>query len=537
MWLLGLATFSVLLTNSNYYSFGNEYFLVTSTIFLVCSSKSLIQSKIYLIIIALILIVYLYQIYVGVNQYIGVHPGNDVSLSINGTLENSGVYACYLILHLPLINFIRAKLTNTNKSFEILGLFFFILILAVVICLVTLTKSRTAYFASCILGLGWAILKYSKSVTNLIKYKLKFLILSTVICLGVSFAILRYLFYIKKMSAIGRLLKIDITLSHFFEHFWTGTGLGRFTWYYPQWQAEYFNKGNFSLDYYLSAGESFIIFNEYLQWFMTVGFWGSAITIIILIYFFKAKSSTHETTINTLKLTVIAILTFGFTSYPLHVNSFLLILGFSIALVFNLSKTVRIFHFGYLVEIKKSTLSSLLGIIYIIVALFFIIAAGKAAKTYHAANLWRNARDMSNVRTSVAQYTRLYKNLKNDGKFLTDYGNLLLQDSSMSENAVKVLQNAKKNFIASASVELLAKAYEENGELQKAITEQEWLCQFLPNKFSTKLKLLKMYVAFDDTSGVQRTAKGILKMPIKVPSLEVEQVLYEAEQILTDYEK
>jgi tetratricopeptide (TPR) repeat protein len=159
---------------------------------------------------------------------------------------------------------------------------------------------------------------------------------------------------------------------------------------------------------------------------------------------------------------------------------------------------------------------------------------------YVAFGQWRAKKDWDKLRNQLfssraeihAGYRQLYNTLHYDGKFLTDYGMFLAEDSADCPKAVAVLEEAKKYVITRVAIETLAQAYKKTGNYQKAIENYQWLCNYLPNKFGTKLELLTLYVAVNDSVNARKTAHTILTMPVKIPSREVDRIKNETTGIL-----
>ena len=544
--LLVTAIATSLLSFSKYYSFGNEYFVVLAAVF--CVSTGLVFGKRKYAtnsILGFVLLVFLFEIFTGMQQYLeAVQYEENAALFIKGSLENSGVYACYLAAHLPLISLLLPHFLKTSgrKYRRVLYyccLAFLLFTVALSCTLIYQTQSRTAYIAVLVSTTGWLLIHYGRFLKNKILALPKMVLITAS---GIAIVLVAaggyYLFALKKMSAMGRLMKTEITLQHFADHFWTGTGLGRFTWYYPQWQSQYFKvTPTPHPDYFLSAGESYIIFNEWLQWFKTVGVIGSVITLVLLVYFFKAKSETNQRLFHALKLTVATILTCGFTSYPLHVNVLLLLSGFCFVVVLMLARpTTVIPGLDMLRNIfrKPQKLSTVQNGLIAVCVVLLSLATYKGLNNFKAARQWQQTRD-GFIEPAIAarQYAVLYPRLKTDGKFLTDYGTLLANGTAQAEKSIAVLENAAACFLSRATIEASVKVYQQTGNDTKAIEQQQWLCNFLPNRFAPKQELLKLYQSVKDTAGAERLAHTIISMPVKIPSTEVEKVKAAA----TDYLK
>ncbi|NLR58368.1 O-antigen ligase family protein [Chitinophaga polysaccharea] len=507
----------VLLLFSNYYSFGNEHFFVCISMFaLLCSLLLFNNIDSIIPIIVSLAVAFMFQLYAGYSQLLAVAGSENESLMIRGNLHNSGIYACYLVISFPFFCYIlplkkRAPLIICS------------IIALAVISLVFVTKSRSAIVAAFVMLLAFAGSTWSK---NLRRYAAAMpmivkLTLSASMTLTLSGAGY-YLFQAKRMSALGRMLKIRITWEHITDHFWLGTGLGRFSWYYPQWQSDYFRSHpDISQAEIFSAGESYILFNEYLQLLKEVGIGGFLIFMVALIYIYSTRNTNYSSLLKVTKLTVTGILACSFTTYALHTNIFLLIL----ALCFAISVLVRVSS----IDSPPNQNALLTGLM-----LCLLVLAGmgiyKGLQLYKAIQRWEmltEGRYNSDVPPQQV-YENLYPILQQNGKFLTDYGLFLQENHNTAMLALPILQRSRNYFVSKLTIEQLGKAYAVRGDYHHAIACYEWLGYYLPNRFGVKNDLLRLYKKTADSANIQRVATMIMSMPIKINSPEVEFIKKEA---------
>lgn len=118
-------------------------------------------------------------------------------------------------------------------------------------------------------------------------------------------------------------------------------------------------------------------------------------------------------------------------------------------------------------------------------------------------------------------YANVYSNLKNDGKFLADYGNYLYEHNSDVDSAIKILEISKNKFISRESIEILAYLYIEQKEYSKAIKYFEWLVNYIPSRFSYRLELIKLYQKMQRIDKARQLANFTLHMPVKILSSDV----------------
>lgn len=529
-----IAIASCFLCFSDYYSFGNEYFFTVSIIAAACYCFFLLNNIGLLNgIITAFMVLFIVQLYLGMVQQFSLEENN--SLAITGTLQNSGVYAYYLVFNLPFFYWLCFSSGKRIFNKENLPFAFFIfkivftLVFTIVFYLICCTQSRTAFICltvtiGCFL---WSTYKkelraLAETSPKTVKWTIGVIGIVTLIGTGM------WLLSFKKLSAMGRLLGLDITWQHISDHFWLGTGLGRFTWYYPQWQAAYFDSSPKPIPSFLfSASESYIIFNEHLQLFTTIGLLGSLPCVYGLLRFFKLKAVENAGMLRAAKCTVIAILCSGITSYPLHVNIILLLLGTSLAIGFAIGAK-KVIH-----RLKSQWAymhRTLIILCFVLVCCTFY----KGYLAHNAAVKWASLRNKG-VHETLAGYKRIYAKLDKDGKFLIEYGTALLADSSQIPTAISTLERAKQLLITRQGIEAMTTAYVKVAKYDAAIANQRFLVNYLPSIFLPKYNLLELYVLKKDTVGILQMGKTILQMPIKIQSYKVAQIKQNTRKILKNY--
>jgi hypothetical protein len=531
---------------SRYYSTGNEYFANITSFVLLFSILLSARPRLLQSLLVFLAAVFFWQLYLAFRQ-MNWFAFNVNGLNVQGTLQNAGIFSCYIVCQLPFVYYLffdapaspgqgmRLIPAWALPVFKVTKVIVFSLMAGLVAFIVWRSQSRTALIALCALIVSFFMQHFRTEVKAFISRWPKLLSLgfAGVLFLGAGYAAWR-LFCLKKLSAIGRMMTLDISTDHLFEHFWLGTGVGRFTWYYPQWQAQYFALHPApSKDYFLAAGESYILFNEYVQLFQTAGLVGFSVFVLMLLWFFTAGTAEYTALLNAARLTVIAILIFGVTSYPFHVNILLLLLVMCFAIVVNVRNNKWPALDKALAAIRLPTVWTRLATVGAIG-----IAGIACVTVFHAweAKLrWDElSKRLDDTRAETkAVYEKIGVLLNNDGRFMTDYGIFLLEDSADCRQACVILEKAKKLFISRSTIETLAEAYSKQGNDKKSIENYEWLCQYLPNKFRPRLHLLSLYNRTGDTVDAKKLAHAILAMPVKIPSLDVDNVKLEAEAVLS----
>jgi hypothetical protein len=462
------------------------------------------------------------------------------SAPIVGSLQNTGIFSIYLVVHMPLA-FHAAFKNNQTKRFPrnflagaVFALFFIFSVYSMV-----KGQSRTALLCLILVALFMLPGKlYSWIVRRLASLSAwsRYAIMAGTLLLPA--AIFYRLYSLKQLSAHGRLLMSYITTIHLPDHFWLGTGIGRFTWYYPQWQAEYFRDTlHPPHDFLLSAGESFVICNEFLQLCATIGVIGFLAFLFGLFAFFrKGSHRLHDASLyqdlsqykdldRTVKLTAMAILACGFTSYPFHINIVLFL--FALCLVLGYKLNGRMAGSG----IRNKKAGHIFRAVTVCASISLLLLV-----FYKNTAVWkwqrlRNNDDLSYQEEKTA-YRQLYPVLKNDGKFLAEYGSLLMEDTTECRRAVSILEDARTYFISRQATESLGYAYWKANDLPHAIGIFRWEADYLPDLFGPKLMLMKLYKQAGDMNKMKAIGQLIIDTPPKIPSGEVNTIKREAQLLL-----
>lgn len=448
-------------------------------------------------------------------------------LSITGSLHNSGVLAVFLVIQLPLLWYAidllsRKWMARHSRWFRIV-LFCPVLLLVLAICIYS--KARMAIATAGVLSVlvAWRYLK--KDILQLPVY---IRIVSAMLTLCVVLLCGYYFYHLKEGSSIGRLLILDVSLRHLPDHFWLGTGLGRFSWYYPQWQAGYFlAHPRPESPFFLSAGESYVVFNEFLQLFETFGLLGSLLILLSFTWLFRAISVRNKKLLSTCKATVIATLSCCCFHYPLHQNAVLLILAICFSIVAAIREN----------DPFLPTLGVLKKWVRLSGALVVALAVAVLLTGYHqyaAMEKWQLIRDDDRAQrdTLKKEILSCYNDLYFDGKFLAEYSAFLARDPADLPNAIAMAEASRQRFISWTSIEDLAYYYLQQKDYARAIRTFEWLSEYVPNRFRPRWELLELYKRTQHPDSAIRTASFILTMPVKISSDEVSEIKKEAESLI-----
>ncbi|MEN5086778.1 O-antigen ligase family protein [Sphingobacterium faecium] len=478
---------------------GNEYAIVFGSVFiffLIIKSVSFTSLK---YAIYLITIIYIMQCVTTLYGYV-----NDVD-NIN-IYNNTGIFSIYCIVFIPTCYYIASKHFCGKNLYIIFGIYLFI-ILSIIITL----KSRTAIITLFIVFIVPYLIKW----VNRQQVRGRIVIIILLILL-ISFGTY-YLFHLKQGSSFGRILMIDVSYKHIKEYFWTGIGLGNFTFYYPNWQSYFFNTTlNPNKGYFLNAGETYVIFNEFLQLFISIGAIVFSFISFCIIRFFLSKNEHKLFTL--IKITFLIILSCSLTYYTLHINIVLILIAFYSALSFKIL---------FLDRRAQSKEIYLLRSINILTTLLAVYVLYNVYEKYKAINNWSIIKNSYEKIDNIDRRLGLIENqLQNDGKFLADYGNYLYEHQSNVKSAVYYIEKSHNSFINLESKETLAYLYLEQKSYMKAIHAFEWLVNYIPNKFRYRLDLIELYIATNNREKALQLANSTLNMPVKIQSKEVDNIKY-----------
>lgn len=429
-------------------------------------------------------------------------------LLIKGHLNNSGIYSIYLVLHLPLIRYFIFRYLNKKWSIPVL-----ILIFSLVLLLVSVTTSRAA-----IIGAIVYFLMLLTDSNKIQPYRKQLIILSALVLL----TLFGLLLYFKPASAFGRFVIWKITLKHFAEYVWTGIGYGQFPNKYPGWQIDYFaNLPEDNLQEILSADEVFAAYNEPLQLLVELGFGGFlAIGALFALFLFKKPLQTVPLLTAIRGILLILFITSLF-SYSIHVNTISIILVVCLAYASPLlfSKITLRYHYQFAFQLI------LLGLLSIVLV--------KSTIVFSNQKKWRAVQGDTFLSDDhrMATYRQLYPELKHNSKFLLDYGILIY--SVQDRLSIKILEESKERLVTVDVLELMARIYMENKDIEKAILATRSLTNFVPFKFSYKEQLLNLYQSKNDLKSAKKTASLILAMPVKKNDKRVEVIKNKAHQFLS----
>lgn len=465
---------------------------------------------------------FIVEICIGINQYfIFRDSGAELALKIRGTLQNSGVYSIYLVLNLPFCYYLLQLVLKNNKA----PLTILIVLSFFITMILYFTKSRTAIVSIFVLAVVTPFFSNYKVFKDFDFSKAKKTIFKVLLII-VFLLIGMFLVTIKSGSAYGRLLIWKVTATHIRKTLFHGLGIGRFSYQYPLWQIQYTDAhSTLPLNYFLNVDESHVAMNEYMEILVENGLLGLVCFLALMICILVNKPLEKTWLLVSSKLTVMGMLVASFFSYVLHCTVLLVLFTFCIAVLCQ-NLNIRF------TKVRKDGMLSVVALLlfYGLLILSFFVCKE------HNDNVkkWQELQQdiFAPAKDTQIKYAELYPSLKENGKFLLDYGEHLLDNNQPVTGAV-ILEESKRYYTSYRTYFSIADAYYQSGNIPLSIKNLKYMASLIPYKFYPKYQLAKLYYRLGDTARGLAMAKLVLNMPVKIPSEEVRKIKEEMQELIS----
>jgi O-antigen polymerase len=342
------------------------------------------------------------------------------------------------------------------------------------------------------------------------------------------------LYYLKKSSSIGKLLIFKVTLSKIIERPIFGHGVGRFTAEYNNWQAAYFREHLIEMDGIKgrSADNTYYAFNEYLEITAELGLLGLSLFLTVISMVFLNVQNNNKITNplfgSLISLLVCAAFSFPFYSLPTQILLFILL-----ALLSSLSSHTRVCSFFFTnILSRHSMLPFRIAVVSVICAIYLSFYSFRQFEGYYK---WDEADKLYGTKSyteSCCSFFEVYNQMKYDGEFLQSYGKACYMKRDYI-SGLEILTKAK--YLASDDF-----LYTTLGDLNKAIgsfkeAEQAYYNAFymVPNKFYPLYLLAKLYDENGQVEKANQIAHIIIKKKPKVSSAAVDQMQMEMYKMIS----
>ena len=331
----------------------------------------------------------------------------------------------------------------------------------------------------------------------------------------VGMIVVLMLFYLlKKDSANGRLFIWQNTVSAYWKTPLFGVGIDGFERAFAEAQHDYFEKEKVLEQdnrHVEMAGVVESAFNEPLALFLLLGAVGGVLTAMVL--FFKLQRLTAYSCV------AVALLVASFFSYTFYIPSIAIVFLFAVAQLPD-----RRVRGGRYVNVL------MFGIMGIVVLFFDFREFGRR----EAYRKWKNNAvyyTWEDYQSVVEEYGKLYPDLKNDFKFLFEYGHSLHKVGRYEESNIMlkrgIRHSADPMFWNIAGNNYLALKQYDQG--MTAYLRAYYTC---PNRVYPLYLLTKLEAERGDTTMMNYYGRILLGKRPKVPSLAVDEMKFEIRKML-----
>ena len=453
----------------------------------------------------------------GLRQIYGLAVSNHSLYALTGSFYNPGPYSGYLSMIFPLClhEWLNLK-ERTERTWAEQGKYYVALgVMLLILCVLPAGMSRSAWIAAAISG-TWVYGMHASWGSKLKEFGRKYekrVVLACIVGGSILVMIGYALFQLKATSANGRLFMWKVSTLAIAESPVIGHGTGNFVSAYGRAQEDYFANGEYSEIEELVAGSPEYAFNEYLQ--VAVEYGIPFLLVVSLVIGFCLWKGSSEGRIG-LCGSVISVLVFAFSSYPMQIPGFAVTFYFLLAAcVIGRSKIILLFFMSMMV---------LLGAYY------------WKNNQYDACKSWHRGKMLYNIgayRSAKEDYEKLYPELANRGALLFEYG-YSLHKLKEYDNSTRILEEAMTHSNDPMILNIIGKNYQASGDYEKA---EEYLIRSthrLPGRIYPYYLLAKLYAEpkYLQPEKLKYAAEIVLTKEPKVQSTAVREMREEVKKLL-----
>lgn len=433
----------------------------------------------------------------GLLQYIRVFQPT-TSFPIVGSFDNPAGFSLCLAAIFPLCFTLPRRTSKISK-------YLYYAVLLVFPLLILLSESRTGIIA--ILLVAFIYIHVHRNRIYFI-----YRIIVWILILGVLIFLFSLLGF-KVDSSLGRLYIWRITTNMLHDFILCGRGSDSFLSQYMVNQAAFLNE-NPQSDFAYLADNVFHPFNEYLLLIVEFGIVGGLfflIMFVMLISHFRKFKLPYV-------LSVLSIIIFGLFSYPLKYPFSSVILTFCISQIIPL----RGYVFRLSVKMKKIIVPIIISLCMVSCYLLYVdVKFEYQWNRISCINLY----EQENIQ--VEKYDDLYENWNKNPLFLYNYS-ALLNYNEMYSKSLEVA-NYCLRYLNNYDLQILIadnyfKLY------QMTLSEIHYMnaLNMCPNRFIPLIQLMYIYDLTGRPNEALKIAERIISKPVKVRSLIVTNIKYEA---------
>ena len=487
----------------------------------------------YKVLIIIFLLSAFYQAFLGLQQLYGYAPSHHNLFKVTGSFFNPAPYAGYLVAVFPM----GLAIYHLTPSQSLPGRLFRYLALATsltILLIIPATFSRASWIAL----VAGTLLIYVKrfELKNWITLHLNTAVKQIAV---LSFAVILVgglvfgLFYLKKESALGRLLAWEVTLHIIRDNPVWGTGYTTYNHVFGKYQAALFRSMEQVEDKAMVAGKGEYAFNELFLIAAEGGLIGLVVFLGIIFSAVRRPGTPKnvETALRSAISTgalggITGLLVFSLFSYPFSITPLLLNFYFFLGILAasNDQKT--------LIHIRLNKISKYIFFAAII-ATTIALTKSLPAK-YLAMKTWKTASQLKrfgDYPAAIASMQNILPVLDQNGMFMFEYGQALTLNKSY-EKGIEVLEKASKLVSDPYLYNSLGNCYQAVKNYKKAEASYLHAFYLIPHKFYPRYLLVKLYEEMGEREKAVALAQQVLTMKVKVPSTAINEIREEMEKVL-----
>ncbi|RAV27413.1 O-antigen ligase family protein [Sinomicrobium soli] len=349
---------------------------------------------------------------------------------------------------------------------------------------------------------------------------------------GALLVVVLYLlvFLVKPNSSKGRMLIYKVSWEMFRDHYLTGIGEGGFKRNYMDYQAAYFQAGNYTEQELLLADDTYFAFNDYWQFIIEYGIVGMLVIAVIGLFLLKSifRLPVDKKKHLPYNLAIILFIAISIAACFNHLFEKLLI-----QLIFLCSASIIVW--GHLYK-NKTRIFLVLGCL-LLSGLLFFQTYGHQLKHWQAYHYWETSQAMVRagfITEGLHHCQEVMSSLEHEGSFMEYYGRQL-EGARRYDQAIEIFNKALKSRNHHQIYVHLGKCYSTIGKMREAERALLKAVYMVPNRFESRLTLFKHYITSGQINKARTCGESILSLPVKIPSVRVDQILdevrYSLEQI------
>jgi len=418
-----------------------------------------------------------------------MHPNNAL-FPVSGSFFNPGPLAGYLSVGIILLAEMILYKRERRVSWVLL------VILPIMLTALMAARSRAAWLA-CLIGIGFTLTNKWRQLKRMLPYALLLLPL-----------LLVFLYFVRPLSADGRLLIWKICYLNMKEHWLFGYGVDGFRQNYMMWQGEYFAQNSRPATELLLASDNGYAFNTFLHFLVNYGLVGAMVILLFLYTILKTVFRRRNVG------GILTLCVFSCFSYPESVLPLYLLfpLLFGLCIIPSTKTTKMHLIFPWL-----SSVPIILSILFLWVNTnsYYLL------NQYYVSASPRRARDVGSSSVLLSNNVRW-----NDIIADTNY------KMGLYDKAVEYYQKAVQLNPLGKTLITMGDCCSEERNWANALSCFEQAESMLPTYATPVYRQFEIYRELGDSVQAKLYAEKILNMPIKIESKQVMQMKASAREYL-----